>query len=258
SHSLVTGGVKVAIAQLTKVAGAPRPDRSIGLERQAVPTASHPAGSNRHDAAQTAYLDRRSHSLVSGRVKVAIAQLALIAVAPGPYCAVGLECQAVRSATSNRCDASQTAYLNRRSHSAIAVSEIGVKVAIAQLAVVAASPSPYCAVGLECQAVVPAASNCRDTSQINHVNRCGHSWVSGGVKVAITQPARTPASPVPYCAVRFERQAVRLTASNRRDRSQTVYLNRYSQREWEIRVKVAVAQLARGAGAPSPYCAVGI
>src|SRR6185369_634768 len=147
-------------------------------------------------------------------VKVAIAQLALVAISPRPYCAVGLERQAVVVATSNRRDSSQSAHLNWRSH---AVGGIGVKIAIAQLALDAVAPSPHCAVGLNRQAVPRAASNRRDSSQSAYSNRRSHPLVSGGVKVAIAQLAKGAQAPSPYCAVGLERQAVAPPAGNRRD-----------------------------------------
>src|SRR5439155_1500306 len=113
------------------------PYRAVGLERQAVLKAAR----NGHDRTQTAYLNRRGHSFVSGGVKVAIAQLTLAAPAPRPDCSIGLQGQAVLIAARNRRGSSQTAYLDRCSHSSVSG---GVKVAIAQLAILAVAPRQRC------------------------------------------------------------------------------------------------------------------
>src|SRR5205814_208291 len=118
-----------------------------------------------HDRAQIDDLNGRCHPVRWAGVKVAIAQFARNAFAPGPDCTIGLERQAVVNAGRNRHDAAQTTDLNRRSRSD------RVKVAIAQLALDALTPSPYCTVGLERQALVLAASNRRDHSQTAYLNR---------------------------------------------------------------------------------------
>src|SRR6185436_4430491 len=143
-HSSVSGSDKVAIAHLAFAAGAPCPDRTIGLERQVM---IRTARRNGDDRTQTDYLNRRGHALnppcVKVAIKVPITQLAIQAVAPSPHFAVGLERQAVPKAACNRHDTAQTDYLNRRGQSFVSS---GVKVAIAQLPSVAEAPGPYCAV----------------------------------------------------------------------------------------------------------------
>src|SRR6185295_5670001 len=94
---------KDPIAQLARFVIPPSPDCAVGLERQAM----NATGSNRRDISQTNNLNRCRHSMVSGAVKVAIAQLARLSGAPSPDCAVGLERQAVVPATRDRRDRSQ-------------------------------------------------------------------------------------------------------------------------------------------------------
>src|SRR5438876_7325576 len=111
-----------------------------------------------HDPTQTDHLNRCRLSYE----KDTIAQLARLVITPRPYCAVGLERQTVDAASRNRRDSSQTTYLNRCRHSEVSGA---VKVAIAQLARLAGSPCPHCAVRFERHAVILAARNCRDRSQ---------------------------------------------------------------------------------------------
>src|SRR6185295_12495184 len=127
------------------------PDRTIGLERQAV----LPASRNRYGSSQSGHLNRYSYSAISGGVKGAIAQLTRVAGTPCPDRTIGLERQAVRKATRNRRDSSQSAHLHRYSYSAISG---GVKVAFPQLAVTAEAPRPDRSIGLERQAVIRATS----------------------------------------------------------------------------------------------------
>src|SRR5260221_1500392 len=143
-------------------------------------------------------------------------------------------------------DPTQTDHLNRCSLSY-------EKDPVAQLARFVTTPSPDCAVGLERQAMNAAGSNRRDINQTAYLNRCRQSEVSGGVKVAIAQLAGLAFSPSPYCAVRFERQAVLPATRDRRDRSQTAHLNRRSHSLVPGGVKVAITQLARVAVTPRPY-----
>src|SRR6185369_12011218 len=65
-----------------------------------------------HWLTETAGQDRGGHGV---RVR-AIAQLAIVASAPSPYCAVGLERQVMKITARNGHDAAQTADLNGRSH----------------------------------------------------------------------------------------------------------------------------------------------
>src|SRR6266508_791387 len=104
SHSFVSGGVEVAIAQLAILAAAPSPDSSVGLERQAGVTTAP----NRPDLTQLADLN-----WCSNEVKVAITQLAILAAAPRQDSAVRLEPQATIRAGRNRHDAARTRDLNR-------------------------------------------------------------------------------------------------------------------------------------------------
>src|SRR6187200_3473109 len=117
---------------------------------------------------------RRGHA---DRVRV-IAQLTILAIAPRPDHAIGLERQVMIMTARNGHDRVQTADLNPRGRAP------RVKVAIAQLALIAEAPGPYCAVGLERQVMIITARNRRDSSQTAHLNRRGHD-----VKVAIAQLA---------------------------------------------------------------------
>src|SRR5580765_2275743 len=84
-----------------------------------------------------------------------------------------------------------------------------------------------------------------------------------GVKVAIAYFAIAAGAPCPEGTIGLERQVmIRTARCNSDDRTQTNYLNRRGHAlnlvRVKVAIKVAIAQLAIKAVAPSPHCAVGL